>query len=252
MSLEKPLLRAGLTRPEAKVFLAGLELGEASVSLLAKKAGVKRPTTYAILESLKEKGLINSYVNRGKLVFFAEDPRLIERQLEEKKQAIHDILPELLSLTNRLAKKPRIHFYEGEVGTEEILRDILKYPNSEFCSWYSAAYSQFFDYSEFVHDYFIPKRLELHIPSRSIMPDTPASQPIIAPNAKELRQTKLIDPKYYSLNININLYGNSKLALVSYKEKISLIIESPEIFTALKGIFETMWHFLPGPIFPKP
>ena len=249
MPLEKPLMRAGLTKPEAKVFLAGLELGEAPVSLLAKKAGVKRPTAYAILESLKEKGLLNSYKSRGKLVFFAEDPRLIERQLEERKQAIHDVLPELLSLTNRLTKKPKIHFYEGDIGLEEILRDVLNYADSELCSWYSESY-RLFD-AEFIHKYYIPKRLERHILSRSIMPDTPASRSIIAANVRELRQTKLIDPKYYSLSIDVSLYGQSKMAVMSFKEKIGLLIESPEIFAGLKGIFETMWHFLPGPIHPK-
>ena len=249
MTLEKSLIRSGLTKPEAKTFLAALELGEASATQIAAKAGVKRPSVYLILETLKAKGLINTFKKRGKSMFYAEDPRVIERQLEERKQAVQDVLPELLSLANTLTKKPKIRYYEDDPGIEEIFKDMLNYPDSIISSWYSDAF-KLFD-SEFIYKYFIPKRREKKILSRSIMPDTKASRAIVSANAEELRQTKLIPETFFKPNIQINLYGGCKVAILSYKEKIGLIIESVDMFHGLKGIFDTMWHFVPGEVFPK-
>ena len=48
------LEKTGLTENEAKVYLAALELGETTVIRLAKKAGIKRPTTYLVVDSLKD------------------------------------------------------------------------------------------------------------------------------------------------------------------------------------------------------
>ena len=48
---------AGLSETEAKIYLAALELGQTSVSRIARKSGIKRTTIYLSLENLMEKGL---------------------------------------------------------------------------------------------------------------------------------------------------------------------------------------------------
>ena len=46
----------GLTTKAAKIYLAALELGEASVQQLAQKSRIKRTTLYYILDELVEAG----------------------------------------------------------------------------------------------------------------------------------------------------------------------------------------------------
>jgi len=58
--LNKELEKIGLSKKEAKVYLACLELSEATIGQISKKSGVKRTTVYDIVESLKEKSLISS------------------------------------------------------------------------------------------------------------------------------------------------------------------------------------------------
>ena len=122
--------------------MAVLELGEGNIQDISKKSGVKRTTVYDILNSLKEKKLISS-INKGKkAVFSAEDPRKLDGQLDEKKETLKKILPELLSITNLLDKKPTIKFYEGDEGIKEVYKDTLNYPDQELVAWVTAALYQ--------------------------------------------------------------------------------------------------------------
>jgi predicted transcriptional regulator len=65
MEIVDVLKTAGLDEKEAQVYLGLLELGTASVQLIASKAGLKRPTTYLILDSLQAKGMV-SIIPRAK------------------------------------------------------------------------------------------------------------------------------------------------------------------------------------------
>lgn len=49
------LRELGLTDKEAELYLASLSLGTASIAGLAKKAELKRPTTYLIVDTLLQK-----------------------------------------------------------------------------------------------------------------------------------------------------------------------------------------------------
>lgn len=52
------LKNLGLNEKEARVYLAALELGEASVQEIAQKSGVKRVTAHVAIEKLKTEGLL--------------------------------------------------------------------------------------------------------------------------------------------------------------------------------------------------
>lgn len=241
--LQKELKNAGLNDSEAKVYLAALELGETNISRIAKKSGIKRTTTYLVIDSLKEKGLINSYKKRNKTVFIAEDPRKIEEKLAERKQAIAKIMPELLSFANFLDRKPTIRFYEGQNGIKDLFKDILKYPDSEILEMYSESYVHDFS-EEYFSKYFTPRRIENKIWVRAILPNNEVIKNLISRNEKELRQTKLLDPEKYKIKIEINIYGKNKVSVIAFKEEIGLIIESRLIHDSLKNIFEMMWEGL--------
>ena len=65
---ENVLKQTGLTEKQAKIYLACLELGQAKVPEIAKKAEIKRTTAYGILDELVSLGLVNySQKNKQKL-----------------------------------------------------------------------------------------------------------------------------------------------------------------------------------------
>ncbi len=237
--ISKELEKIGLNKNEAKVYLAALELGETTVARLSQKSKVKRSTVYLAIETLKEQGLITSIKVKNKTFFIAEDPRMIEDKLEEKKEVISKIMPELLAFSNLIDKKPKIKYLEGKEPIKDIFKDYLKYPNKELLSWFPN--ESYWVGDSFFTDYFIPQRLKKKIWIKSLAPKTEYNKKFAKEDAKQLRQTRFINDDKYNINVQITLYGENMISIISFKEEIGLIIESKNIFEALQSIFNVMW-----------
>ena len=233
---------AGLNDNEASLYLAALELGEANISRLAKKANIKRTTAYWVVDSLKEKGLISSIKKGAQTKYHAEDPHKIEELLEDKKLSIRKIMPELMSFANLIDKKPKIRYFEGKEAYKEVFKDILRYPNSEVLAWFDENFISVDQ--KFFFEYFVPKGKERKIWARVIYPDNTQTRELVASNQEHLIQGKIANSKKFKMDIEINLYGKNKMGIISYPEQIAIIIESQKIFEAQKNIFELLWDNL--------
>ena len=135
----------GLSDNEAKVYLAMLELGPASVIDISKKAGVNRPTAYVQIESLKKMGLVSTQTKGKKQLFIAESPDQLEfvldRQLGELKQKqseFEKILPDLINLYRSSGAQPQVRFFEGKEGLLTMQENVLKSGAKERCAIASA------------------------------------------------------------------------------------------------------------------
>ncbi|MDD3486878.1 MAG: helix-turn-helix domain-containing protein [Candidatus Moranbacteria bacterium] len=233
------LKNAGLSQNEAKVYLAALELGETSIYRLAKKSGVKRTTTYLAVETLKEKGLISSYERDNTLVVYAENPKKLTDQLEERKRALEKIMPELLAFTNLIDKKPKIRYFEGKEAYKEVFGDVLNYPDSETLVTFN---EKFWDWDGYFKTYFMPKRKEKKIWARILFRDTPELRAVGAQAEEYLSRAKFVPSENFKIGIEMVLYGRDKVGMVSYEEEIAIIIESKMIYDTQKSFFEVIWE----------
>ncbi len=115
----------GLTEKEGRIYLALLELGGGYVSAIARRTKIPRVNCYHIIEKLIKKGLV-THVTKGRAKFYsAEPPQVIANVLEEKLNYAKSKVPEMLSITNALAFKPKIKYFEGMEGLKNILEDTL-------------------------------------------------------------------------------------------------------------------------------
>ena len=241
--LEKRLEKLGLNEKEAKVYLAVLELGEGNIQDIADKSSVKRTTVYNMVASLKGKGLVFEIQKKHKAVYFAEDPRKLKSDLEDKKAELEQMLPELLSVANMLGNKPVVKFYEGERGIKEVYKDTLNYPDQEIVAWFT---EDFMDFDpNFINNFYIPTRLEKKIWVRAIYPDTPRLKGFSLLDEKQLRRSKLVPEGEHKFKVEIVMYGKNRVFMISFQEKIALIIESQMIYETLRSIFEVQWKSLP-------
>lgn len=238
--LYEQLQDSGLNETESKIYLAALELGQTSVSRIARKSGIKRTTVYLSLENLRNKGLISALKKDGKAYYYAEDPRNLERMLQEKKERISKLMPELLAFTNLIDKKPEIRYFEGEEGIKEVLMDALNFAKKEICMIYSESYIADFD-EKYFSQYYAPERLKRKIIARTLVPDNEQMRILSTTNEKNLRKMRFLSPNLFEINIEIMLYSDNKMSIVSFEEKFALIIESQAIFKSFQSIFETMW-----------
>ena len=107
----------GLSNKEARVYIANLMLGAAGVQQIADTSGIKRVTTYVILESLVNLGLVSQTTHAKKTLFNAEAPdnlqRLLEKReqsLRDQKQHLRDLLPHLKKLKTLTKTAPTVKF----------------------------------------------------------------------------------------------------------------------------------------------
>ena len=68
---------------------------------------------------------------------------------------------------------------------------------------------------------------------------------LVVKDKEQLRETRLVSKEDLPFSIEIDIYGDSKVSLISGKEVMATIIESKEIHDAMKSIFELIWRKLP-------
>lgn len=127
------LCKIGLTVNESRIYLEMLKLGDHPVSLVAKRVGVNRTTAYAVLNSLKEKGLVGAYLRSGVQYFVAHDPNALIGFLDTKVKTFdyfrEEILHSIAKLRSESAglrcKDPSVVTYEGLVGVRQVLCEVF-------------------------------------------------------------------------------------------------------------------------------
>src|ERR1700722_7802450 len=133
MEIQVILKNFGLSEKEIAVYLALIELGPSSVREISAKSKVNRGTSYDILKSLIDLGIVSFYNKEAKQYFLAEQPEKLLSALDKKqedlsliKSNIQDSLPELKILFEKQGGKPTVKLYEGKQGVRHILEDVLE------------------------------------------------------------------------------------------------------------------------------
>ena len=237
------LMAIGLSDKEAAIYVASLELGEATAADIAKKARLKRTTAYNILPDLAFKGFIQMTSKKGVKYYFVDDVRSLKKKSENELRSIDSLIPELRAIHNIIPQKPKITLYEDMVGLTSIYEDLLQSvpPGGEFLSY--AGTRDIFQYTpkKFFMDY-MEKRIERKIKGRVITGKTPLSESMQEEDSKRLRETKIIDSDKFDFFGETIIYGD-KVALVSYQENfMGIIIESKQISKMHAAVFETLWN----------
>jgi hypothetical protein len=211
---------------------------------MAGKSKVKRATTYLAVGALQARGLLGASKKGKRSVYFAQNPKKLIESFDERRESIMRVIPELLAIANAIDMKPKIQYFEGRAGVEEVFKDILRSPGGEVLEWYSESYVTDFD-EKFFSTYFTPERIKKGIHVRAILPDVLAMRTLEEKSIAEMRQTKLLDPAKYHIRMELNVYDKRKVSIVSFKEEFGVIIESEIIHDSLKNLFELMWEYMP-------
>lgn len=243
IKLVNTLQNAGLSDKEVGVYIGLLNLGKGTVSVIARKAGINRTTGYDILDSLVSKELVSVSGKEPRQEYAAESPdhlrEFIKKEIEKKNETLKEIenaIPELKSMQN-LAGRPKVRFYEGTGGLEQVYEDTLT--SSETI----LAYANVDEMHKALPKYFpayYKRRAGKGIHIRAIFPDNEMGNLRHSEDGKEERTSALVPADKYYFSPEINIYDN-KVMIASWLEKLGIIIESAEIADAMKKIFELSW-----------
>ncbi len=124
------LTRLGFSRNEASVYLACLKTGKARAVEVAKLAKVNRATTYSVLESLAQKGLVTPLSDSGERWYLPEPPERIaallhlqQQEIESRRRMADQLMLRLKVFHNVAAHKPKIRYVESVDGLRNMQRE---------------------------------------------------------------------------------------------------------------------------------
>lgn len=112
----KILEEIGLTNNEITVYLTLLKLGSTTTGSIITEAKIASSRVYVSLENLIERGLVSYFVKNNRKYFRAEDPDNIIKEIEEIKNKVQGIIPQLKELKPSEEKEEYTTIYEGFKG----------------------------------------------------------------------------------------------------------------------------------------
>lgn len=230
----------GFSKKEADMYLAVLELGEAQISDIAKKANLPRTSCYEIIKALVNHRMVSYFVKKRTRLYVAESPKKIAALFEHRVQVFREILPRLQAISNQAHATPLIRFYEGEEGVKVILNEVISEKrNFDAITSIDDAYTLFAgDFADFVE---VRQKHYLHV--RLLTVRSKQSEELKAADAQSLRETRCFVPEKYTFRTANWIFGD-KVALLSFERdhSMGLIIHDVALADTFRMYFELMWQ----------
>ncbi len=238
----KLLKTLGFTESESKIYLITLEMGPSAVQDIAKKAGVSRVTTYTVIESLTEHGLMSSVQKGKKTLYASEAPERLLSYMQNRMKGMESTLREVEVAINDLkllqrGERPIVRLVEGPEALKSIHDDILNTKHEEEgileISNLDALHSIFTDAELQPFKNALEKK---QISAKGIVLTQAATKPMRG------RTTVRYVPKHnFSFSGDIIMYGN-KVAFSTFEGKlIGVVIESKVVADTMRDLFRLAW-----------
>ncbi|MFH1439985.1 MAG: helix-turn-helix domain-containing protein [Candidatus Woesearchaeota archaeon] len=125
-TIKETLKRLGMTKNEIEIYMTLLNSGELSVNEIGSKSGLHRQVCYDALDRLLDKGFVSFILKNSKKYFKPLNPEKILDYLDEKKDEINSILPELNNIYMKDSEETNVEVIKGKNVLRTIYNDIIK------------------------------------------------------------------------------------------------------------------------------
>jgi len=225
----------GLTKNQAKIYVSLIKLGEATAQQIMKESGLHRSRVYDSLENMQELGLVSYAVKDFKKYFQAIEPEKLIDFIEEKREAVKQIIPELKKIEGMKKEEINGEVYKGKEGLKTIHYEMIK-EGKEICVLGAKGFI-FSDMPYFI-DNFERQRVSKKIKMRCLWDDETAKE---KSKGQKLIEGKVL-PKGYDSNGVVNIFGD-KVAIVLWKERhpSGFLINNKDIAYSFRKWFELLW-----------
>lgn len=260
-AIKKALMRFGLTEPEARVYVAALELGSASVQDLAHRIRGNRVTVHGLVQSLIRKGFVyEERTGKTRRLVPASPNKLIdlltveEQKMKRKREEADWLIPSLKAHTNLSTPETKITYYEGLEGMKSFVSQVFEC-EGEMLEWTKIEnFSSVF--SDYLENVYFPQKRALQIPTRFILIDTPEAHAYIEKNYVHQKdappmKARFIDQKQFDMPGYIVIW-NDKYSINVPAELKAVVIQDALIADTQRQIFEYAWIHATGETQNKP
>lgn len=240
MNTLNKLIQYGLNKAEATVYLDVLSNLDSSAFAIYKRVGLPKTSVYHLLESLKKRGLVESWKKNNILYFSAGSPKRLLVEVKEKEDLLHSLIPDLTNLSNQNSQTNSVKMYEGADNLKKVMWEALEYcAKHKINSMLTAATDSISaDMPRFMDDW-LKEREGMNIFVKMLIPKGKMFEGF---DSNALRETRFL-PDNFDLPSIINIYGD-RVDLFSFKDnKInSVVIDSAPYTDLLRNFFLLTWQ----------
>lgn len=234
------LKQFGFNDKEAKIYLAGLELGSTSVLELSRRTRLPRTTLYPILEDLRRRGFFRYGKQKRRSVYTAESPSTLEKQLLAREKVFSGIVPRLEAMVGTVREGAGVTLFEGSDGFRQLWRKIFRSGVKEYRLITSAAGLIDFVSEPYLIKNIIAERKKRGIKSLQLIPASPLGKKIVAKDYFELRESRFL-PRDAQLPATIIIFGDEVAFITTRKENTMILVTSGETAITHRALFNLLW-----------
>ncbi len=232
--------KAGLTKPQAMVYLTLIQNGSLTPAELSEKTGETRTNVYALLNKLEQLHLVQN-VGQKTARYRAENPAGLEVLAEKRRkivskneQELKGGMSALLDMFYAHNEAPGSRTLTGREGVREVHRDVINTGETVYLirTPFDSKYDDLITI-------FREQRAARGIKTIALTPAAPHAKQYMVDgtDAKYLFERTMMPLDAYESPVEIMIYGK-KVAMISYgEEEIVTLITSPMIAAAFKEIF---------------
>ena len=241
MDIERALTDIGLHETEVRFYLAALELSQAPMRDIARKAGISRTNAYDVFSRLLEQRLVNEIPQAGdrSMLIMAESPTRVLEIVEERRKKLEAVMPELLSLHNRAPEKPKVRYFQGSDGIKAVLDETIRCRSKMLLGILSMSDLYEVPGRAWMDDN-VRRRIEAGVTLRVVRSVTKDLHKFWADSPSDLRILRYA-PENLSFSMTTYIYDDTVALISSRKENFAMTIESAEFAAMQTGMFETLW-----------
>ncbi len=246
-TIHYPILeKIGLSHGEALIFELLLEKGRSKASDLVESSGLGRGNAYNILNSLREKGLVQ-VVEGKQQMYQCVDPGQLRNILDLKVQEtqrlsaeFHEDLGKLQSAFQLSTGKPTIELFEGVEGIEQAIFDTLN-SKTEILTYVDV--HAITDEMAQINKRYLRARIKKQVQKRLIVADTQEARAFFKDQNTPFTTVAFVPnfPAFFETALEIYDGAISHLTL-SKEKKIAVILRDPSLYDFHRKQFEYTWQ----------
>jgi len=244
MDITSTLKRLGLSEKQAKVYISMLELGESTMTKIARRANLKRPTVYLVIDELNLLGLSSEVIKGKKKFYSAVHPKRFVELAKFRADQADRILPELVAIQKK-DQKPKVRMLEGVKGIQIAYQEAYSLLNSkEEGLWIGNITYMVEHLPELLEEYnvLIKKIRDPHI--RELIYGGDKSKKWVEEMQSKTPKNHFV--KYFEEGGGFGvtdqfIIGDKVINFSLGKEIFVLIVESKEIAQSQRAMFEILW-----------
>lgn len=234
----KELEEFGLSENEISTYTALLKAGITTANRVAKITGIKRSTTYDNLNLLINKGIVSTIMKGNVNYYEAAEPKKILRLLDEKKDKIGKIIPQLELLKETVREKTGVTFFEGKKGVITVLNDILDEKKE---LWFYGSRKMALTALQNYPEDFIKKRAEMKIALKAVLADEDKGDPTYEDKKIYALSNLKFSKELNGISSNVFIYSDRVAFITSGENLVGIIIKNKEMVGQQKNIFNQLW-----------